>query len=158
MIESHHPCTLDQARRRCHHGQRRAFGPFSIAANIAFSNGTNGINLSVSGHVDLPGGIDVDLYKFDIVNGQLADIGIRYNAVAPSLGVPIADTGFYLTGLSGELDNLNNPSQIVVSAVPRRSISARGSTCRAFPASSPGDRPRSSKPPAASPSARPSSI
>lgn len=92
------------------------FGPFSIAANIAFSNGSSGINLSVSGDVDLPGGIDVGIKKFDIVNGQLADIGLTYSAVAPSLGIPIADTGFYVTALSGELDNLNNPSQIVVSA------------------------------------------
>ena len=43
------------------------------------------------------------------------DIGLFYDS-GSTPGIEIADTGFFLTHLSGELDNLNNISQLVVSA------------------------------------------
>jgi uncharacterized repeat protein (TIGR01451 family) len=87
-------------------------GPFSIQnLMISFSNGPGGINFSASGAVDLPGGIDVDLTQLVIQNGQLDDIGLTVNAP-----IPIGDTGFYIDSLSGDLQNLNNPSQLVVMA------------------------------------------
>ena len=90
-------------------------GPFSIQdLMISFSQGSGGINFSASGDVDLPGGIDVDLTQLVIQNGQLVDIG-----VAESVPVPIGDTGFFLDSLSGSLDNLNNISQLEVSASTR---------------------------------------
>jgi hypothetical protein len=87
-------------------------GPFSIQnLMISFSNGSNGVNFSASGAVDLPDNIDVSLDKLDIVNGQLNDIGLTVSAP-----IPIAGTGFYIDTLSGSLENLNNPSQLVVQA------------------------------------------
>ena len=87
-------------------------GPFSIQnLMISFSNGPGGVNFSASGAVDLPGGIDVDLTQLVVQNGQLDDIGI--SVTAP---IPIGDTGFFIDSLSGSLDNLNNISQLVVSA------------------------------------------
>ncbi len=89
-----------------------ALGPFSIQnLEISFSNGPSGVNFSASGAVDLPGGIDVDLTQLVVQNGQLDDIGI--SVTAP---IPIGDTGFFIDSLSGSLDNLNNISQLVVSA------------------------------------------
>ncbi len=79
--------------------------------DIAYSNGPNGVNFHASGSVILPGGYSVNLIKLDIVDGQFADIGIGYTG-----SLPIGDTGAFLTSLSGELDNLNDPSQLVVSA------------------------------------------
>jgi uncharacterized repeat protein (TIGR01451 family) len=87
-------------------------GPFSIQnLMISFSNGPGGVNFSASGAVDLPGGIDVDLTQLVVQNGQLDDIGLTVNAP-----IPIGDTGFYLDSLSGDLQNLNNPSQLTVMA------------------------------------------
>ena len=87
-------------------------GPVSITNfMISFSNGTNGINFSASGDVMLPDNISINLIKLDIVNGQLADIGVGISAQ-----IPIGDTGFFFDSLSGEIDNINNPSQLVVSA------------------------------------------
>ncbi len=87
-------------------------GPFSIPSLvISFSPGSGGINFSASGSVDLPGGIDVSLTQLVIQNGQLDDIGVSVSAP-----IPIGDTGFFLDSLSGSLQNLNNISQLVVSA------------------------------------------
>ena len=87
-------------------------GPFSIQnLVIAFSNGSNGVNFSASGAVDLPGGIDVDLTQLVVQNGQLDDIGLAVDAP-----VPIGATGFYLDSLSGSLQNLNIPSEVEVMA------------------------------------------
>src|SRR5205085_2734054 len=87
-------------------------GAFSIPTlMISYSNSPNGVNFSASGEVDLPGGIAVSLDKLDVKNGQLADIGLTVKAP-----IPIGDTGFFIDSLSGELDNLNNPSQLIVSA------------------------------------------
>lgn len=88
------------------------FGPVGIHnLDIAFSNGAGGINFHASGEVDLPGNIKIALTKLDIQNGALADIGVAVNAP-----IPVGDTGFFINSLSGELDNLNNPSQIEVKA------------------------------------------
>ena len=87
-------------------------GPFSVQnLMVSFSNGPNGVNFSASGDINLPGGFAVDIDELDIVNGQLADIGLT-----ESIPIPIGDTGFFLDSLSGSLQNLNNPSQLVVMA------------------------------------------
>jgi uncharacterized repeat protein (TIGR01451 family) len=87
-------------------------GPFSIKnLMISYSTGPNGVNFSASGEVDLPDNIAIKLDELDIVNGQLADIGLTVDAP-----IPIGDTGFYIDSLSGSLMNLNNPSQLVVMA------------------------------------------
>ncbi len=87
-------------------------GPFSIQnLMISFSEGPGGVNFSASGMIDLPGGFSVSLTQLVIQNGQLVDIGL-----AETGQIAIGDTGFFLDGLSGSLDNLNNISQLVVSA------------------------------------------
>ena len=86
--------------------------PYGIQnLDVGFSNGPSGINFHASGEVDLPDNIKVQLNELDIVNGQLADIGLTL--AAP---VPIGDTGFFLDSISGNLENLNNPSQLQVMA------------------------------------------
>ncbi len=87
-------------------------GPFSIQdLMISFSEGSGGVNFSASGDVQLPGGFGVDLTQLVVQNGQLVDIG-----VAEDSRIPIGDTGFFLDSLSGSLENLNNISQLQVSA------------------------------------------
>jgi hypothetical protein len=88
------------------------FGSYGVPRlDISFSNGPNGINFSAMGELDLPDNIKVVLDKLDIVDGQLADIGLTVDAP-----VAIGDTGFYIDSFSGELDNIDNPSQLTVSA------------------------------------------
>ena len=70
-------------------------------------------------------------------NGALADIGISYSA-GTSSGIAIADTGMFITGMSAELENLNQPQNIVVSgsidAVFGKQITIAGQSCSLFAA------------------------
>jgi hypothetical protein len=75
--------------------------------------GTPGVfTIDVAGKVLLPGGWEVDAaLVFD-------QKGLNTIAVSASLGegIPIADTGLFITELGGSIQNLDNPSQIIVSA------------------------------------------
>ncbi len=79
--------------------------------DIQFSNGANGVNFSASGELDLPDNIAIKLDELKIVNGQLAAIGLTVDAP-----VEIGDTGFFIDSISGDLENLNNISQLQVMA------------------------------------------
>jgi hypothetical protein len=88
------------------------FGDYGIKnLDIGFSNGPNGVNFHAKGDLYLPDNIKVSLTELDIVDGQLADIGIAVNAQ-----IEIGDTGFFIDSLSGDLENLNNISQLKVMA------------------------------------------
>lgn len=88
------------------------FGNYGIKnLMVSFSNGPNGVNFSASGELDLPDNIKVVLDQLDIVDGQLADIGITLDAP-----IEIGDTGFFIDSISGDLQNLNNISQLQVMA------------------------------------------
>src|SRR5947209_19432313 len=88
------------------------FGDYGIKdLDIGFSNGPNGVNFHAKGELDLPDNIAVKLNELDIVNGQLADIGVTLDAP-----IEIGDTGFFIDSISGNLENLNNISQLKVMA------------------------------------------
>ena len=87
-------------------------GPFAIQnLMITFSNGSNGLNFVAGGTVVLPDIGSVTLKNLDIVGGQLVGI-----ALSEDIPIAIADTGFYLQSLTGSLININDLSNIQVSA------------------------------------------
>lgn len=73
------------------------------------SDGQGGYAVAASGGVDLPGGISLDAH-LKMSNGHLQSLGLSATGA-----VPIGDTGLYLTGVSADLENLDNISQIIVS-------------------------------------------
>jgi uncharacterized repeat protein (TIGR01451 family) len=88
-------------------------GPFSVKdLDIKFSEGTGGINVSASGTLDFPGGFDVSA-SFSVVNGQLAEIGLSYS---DDTGIAVGDTGLFITSMSGEIDNINDPTNLTITA------------------------------------------
>jgi uncharacterized repeat protein (TIGR01451 family) len=88
-------------------------GPFSVKdLDIKFSEGTGGINVSASGTLDFPGGFDVSA-SFSVVNGQLAEIGLSYS---DDTGIAVGDTGLFITAMSGEIDNINDPTNLDITA------------------------------------------
>jgi hypothetical protein len=112
LIDTHTGALSVDTSHGLHITANAHFGPVAIQhLDIAFSDGPNGINFHASGEVDIPGGIQVSLTTLDIQDGQLANIGLSVSAP-----IPVGDTGFFIDTLSGELDNLNNPSQLVVHA------------------------------------------
>ena len=70
-------------------------------------------------------------------NGVLADIGISYDAGSSS-GIAIGDSGMFITEMSANLQNLNQPQNIIVSgtieAVFGKKITIAGTTCSLFAA------------------------
>ena len=71
-----------------------------------------GLSLDAGVMVHLPQGIDL-MGSFDIKDGRLKKIMIGYDN---DVGKPIGATGFFLTGMSGSLNNLDSPdlSDLVV--------------------------------------------
>jgi SdrD B-like domain len=71
------------------------------------------------------------------VNGILDDINLSYSA-GTSPGIEIPDTGIFVTEISGSLENLDDPAQIIVSgsiqAVYGDKITIGGTTCTIFAA------------------------
>ena len=68
---------------------------------------------------------------------MLDDISLSYNA-GTLTGIPIPDTGVYVTEMSGSLQNLDEPANIIVSgtiqAVFGKQISIGGTSCAIFAA------------------------
>jgi hypothetical protein len=90
------------------HGQI-ALGGFSAVVDISYSDTAGQLNLSVSANVMFPGGIGIAA-SFAIVNNQLSSISFAYDDSTP--GIPLGDSGLFITKVSGELDHLDNPSNI----------------------------------------------
>ena len=71
------------------------------------------------------------------VSGQLEEIGVSYSA-GTSTGIAVGDTGMFITEMSAELQNLNQPANIIASgtieAVFGKKISIAGTTCSLFAA------------------------
>ncbi len=71
------------------------------------------------------------------VNGALDDISLSYNA-GTSTGIAIPDTGMFITEMSGSLENLDEPVNIIASgsiqAVFGKQISIAGTSCAIFAA------------------------
>jgi hypothetical protein len=66
-----------------------------------------------AGSVQLAPGVEVG-GAFEIVNGKLNRIALSYDK-GTGLGIPILDTGLYLTHVGGDIRNLTNPSALRVS-------------------------------------------
>jgi hypothetical protein len=90
------------------------FGPVQVHdLAIEYQKTPTGSVWAASGTVQLAPGVTVD-GAFAIADGKLSRIGIDYDANGGP-GIPIGDTGAYLTRIGGEIDNLDNPTSIVVS-------------------------------------------
>ena len=119
--------------RTADHRQRHPGTVLHSEPDDLLQHGPGGVNFSASGEVDLPGGIDVDLTSSDIVNGQLADIGLLGEYSDPDRRYRLL-----LDSLSGSLDNLNNIVAARGVAPAPRSRSARKSRFPAWDRSSRG--------------------
>jgi hypothetical protein len=84
---------------------------FQVDLDFKFSN-TNGISVALDGEVTFPSGFTVG-GSFDVENGQLCEIGLKYDAGATT-GLPIADTGMFVTHIEGKLSNLNDVDHLKV--------------------------------------------
>jgi hypothetical protein len=78
--------------------------------HVAYSMNSDGtVNISASGTVSVGnfgfGG------SFTIVHGQLTEVAILYDAGQGS-GIPIGNTGYFITYARGEIDNLNDTQNI----------------------------------------------
>jgi len=87
-----------------------AFGQYEVDVSVSFDP-AHPTDFAVSGTVAIQNTFSVSLTKLDVVGGQLVDIGL-----AETRSIAIGTSGWFFDGLSGELDNLNNPSKIVVKA------------------------------------------
>jgi hypothetical protein len=84
---------------------------FIRTAFIQFTqNSSNIISLSGGANVDLPAGISVD-GSFDIVNGRLRRIMLN---LSKDPGVPVGNTGIFVSRVTGELNNLDTPDRLIV--------------------------------------------
>jgi hypothetical protein len=87
-------------------------GTFLAAAvTVAYTPDGSSFDLAVTAKVTLANRFTVD-GAFSLDHGQLQSIALSYT---DSTGIAIGTTGLYLTHLGGEVDNINNPSQIQVS-------------------------------------------
>ena len=72
------------------------------------------ISIAAGGVVTLPGGMAIG-GQFSIVNGRFSSVALSYDA-GSSLGIALGNSGLYLTKLGGSLQNLDNLSQLTVTA------------------------------------------
>ncbi len=102
-----------------------SFGPsFDLAGSIQFSSvfsadvdvkyrpAGSSFDLDASATVHLPEDLDVS-GTLHIVDGQLADISLAYDAMGGD-GIELGTTGLFLTHLGGSLQNINDPVNISV--------------------------------------------
>jgi pimeloyl-ACP methyl ester carboxylesterase len=102
---------------------------------VEYTRSTNGqISISAGGVVTLPGGIAIG-GQFSIANGRFSSVSLTYDA-GSSLGIALGNTGLYLTKLGGSLRNLDNISQLTVTASAEvtfaKSINFLGQTGKLF--------------------------
>jgi hypothetical protein len=79
---------------------------------VSYTADGNSYDLGISGQVGLPGGYTVG-GALDLVQGRLHDIALSFKSTE---GIPVGDTGLFLTELSGSVSNIDNPGSIVVTA------------------------------------------
>src|SRR5262249_50169940 len=77
--------------------QKDANGNFEVKADGRMNLGVVAVGVSV-----------------DFKNGRLNSIGANFKAIGEDPGLPVGDTGLFLTGIGFEVDNLDNLSQWVV--------------------------------------------
>src|SRR5262249_41486589 len=51
--------------------------------------------------------------SMELINGRLNEISLEYEATKGE-GIPVADTGLFLIGMSASVDNLQQPANLVV--------------------------------------------
>jgi len=83
-----------------------AFGLEQLQMHYSHPQGGD-VTLDFGGAVSFPGGFSVGA-GFDIVNGELRMIRVDYDA-GRSEGIPIGDTGVFITGMAAEIDDLGDP-------------------------------------------------
>lgn len=83
----------------------------SAAVTVNYTPHDSTFDLSVTGQVTIANQFTV-AGKFSLKDGQLDSIALSYSN---STGIAIGATGLFLSGLSGEVDNITDPSQISVS-------------------------------------------
>ena len=79
---------------------------------VSYAADGDSFDLGVAGKVTLPGGWTVN-GTLDLVDGRVHDVAL---SLMSTEGIPIGDTGLFLTQLAGSINNLDNPASIVVTA------------------------------------------
>jgi hypothetical protein len=88
-------------------------GAFTIEQfQLDYSQGAQGTSVVATLQLDFPGGWGVG-GTLGLVDGQIQDISIDYD-VTQGEGIPIGATGLFLTSMSATVDNINQPSDLVV--------------------------------------------
>jgi hypothetical protein len=112
-------------------------GGFGIE-HLAFSyqKDSSGFEVKGEGRISL-GVIQVGFFV-DFKDGRLSSIGANFKATGEDPGLPVGDTGLFLTGIGFEVDNLDNLSQWAiqgsVSVAYGEGIQFQGHTVRLFTA------------------------
>jgi uncharacterized protein YacL (UPF0231 family) len=78
--------------------------------DIEYTKDAYGSKWYGTGQVQIAPGIEVG-GTFEIFNGKLTRIGVSYDK-GTGLGIPIGDTGLYLTRVGGDIQNLESPTNI----------------------------------------------
>ncbi|MBO0699524.1 MAG: hypothetical protein J2P46_14100, partial [Zavarzinella sp.] len=79
---------------------------------VEYEDTGTGAAWAAQGSVQLAPGVEVG-GGFEIVNGKVTRVALSYDA-GSGLGIPIGDTGLYLTHVGGEITNLDSPADIDV--------------------------------------------
>ena len=84
------------------------------AISVDFQRQNNGADwdLKVAGKIVLPGGIELDA-SIELKDGLPIELGVEYKAVGADPGIPVGDTGLFITDAGLQLDNLYS-SEIIV--------------------------------------------
>lgn len=81
---------------------------------VAYSSNAGNVDLKVTLDLWFPGGWKVG-GGIDILNGELNGLSFDFQAGGDNPGIEIYDTGLSVIGLSGSVDNLEHPEQLIVS-------------------------------------------
>src|SRR5262249_29428203 len=81
---------------------------------IKYTSVNGNTSFSAAGSVQLPSGFSVG-GSLAIVNGQLTDIALSYDAGTGG-GIPLGDTGLFITHVDGGLHHLDDLSKLTVDA------------------------------------------
>lgn len=85
-----------------------------LAFSLDFQRLNNGADwdLKLAGKVVLPGGIELDA-SIELKDGVPIELGVEYKATGSDPGIPVGDTGLFITDAGLQLDNLYSSELIV---------------------------------------------
>ena len=82
---------------------------------VGFSDQNGTVDITAGAKVFFPGEFTLGA-SITLEDGTLDDISIAYTAAGDDGGIEIGDTGVFITGFAGSLQNLDHPKDLLVSA------------------------------------------